>query len=107
MYCVYKVILKILYFCKIHHSIIINRLISTIQYTGLSSDKMVTALQEDLLTHKQLLIERVICKTFTHYHYNVVITDQLRSLFTYKLSRMGKTMHKLRKKDEKIKLKHG
>ena len=61
----------------------------------LSSDKMITAIQGDTLTHNQLLIERVICKTFTHHHCDVAITDHLRSLFTNKLSRMGRTMHKL------------
>ena len=44
------------------------------------------------LSHNQLLVERVICKTFTHHKCDVVITDCLRS---YKLLRMGKTMHKL------------
>ena len=47
------------------------------------------------LSHNQSLVERVICKTFTHHKCDVVITDRLRSLFTNKLLRMGKTMHKL------------
>lgn len=46
------------------------------------------------LSHNQLLVERVICKTFTHYKCDVVISDHLRSLFTNKLMRMGRAMHK-------------
>ena len=61
----------------------------------LSSDEMTIAIEEDSFTHSQLLIERVIFKTFTHHRCNVVITDHLRSLFTCELSRMGRTMHKL------------
>ena len=47
-----------------------------------------------LLSHNQLLVERVICKTFTHYKCDVVVSDRLRSLFTNKLMRMGRAMHK-------------
>ena len=43
----------------------------------------------------QLLLERVICKTFTYHRCNVIITDRIRSLFANKLSRMGKAMYKL------------
>lgn len=47
------------------------------------------------LSHNQLLVEKVICKIFTQYKCDVVITDRLRSLFTNKMVRMGKTMYKL------------
>ena len=47
------------------------------------------------LSHNQLLVERVICKTFNHCKRDAVITDRLRSLFTDKLLRIGRTMHKL------------
>ena len=39
------------------------------------------------LTQNQTLIERVICK-----HLDVFIDDRIRSLFTNKLRRIGKTM---------------
>ena len=42
------------------------------------------------LSHNQLLVERVMYKTLTQYKLDVVITDCLRSLFTYKLMRMRK-----------------
>ena len=60
----------------------------------LSAEKMFT-LQQDSLTNNQLLVERVICKTFAHHHCDVVITDRIRSLITNKLSRMGKAMHNM------------
>ncbi len=47
------------------------------------------------LSHNQLLVEKVICKTFNHCKCDVVISDRFRSLFTNKLLRMGRTMHKL------------
>ena len=47
------------------------------------------------LSHNQLLIEKVICKTSTQYRCDVIITDHLRSLFTNKLARMGKAWYKL------------
>ena len=56
---------------------------------------MTITIEEDSFTHSQLLIDRVIFKTFAHHPCNFVITDRLRSLFTCKLSRMGRTMHKL------------
>lgn len=40
----------------------------------------------------QLAVERVIVKLFTHHKCNVIITDRLRSLFTMKLWRMGKSI---------------
>ena len=43
----------------------------------------------------QLLLESVICKTFTYHWCNVIITDRICSLFANKLSRMGKAMYKL------------
>ena len=46
------------------------------------------------LSHNQLLVERVIFKTFTQYKCYVVITDRLRSLFTNKLMRMGRALQK-------------
>ena len=62
----------------------------------LSSDEEVSkAVLESSLTHNQLLIERVICKTFAHHRCDVIISDHLRSLFTNKIFRMGKTMHAL------------
>ena len=62
----------------------------------LSSDEEVSkATMESSLTHNQLLIERVICKTFTHHRCDVIISDRLRSLFTNKIFRMGKAMHAL------------
>ena len=44
------------------------------------------------LSHNQLLVERVIFKTFTQYRCDVIITDRLRSLFTNKLMRMGRAL---------------
>ena len=62
----------------------------------LSSDVVVSnATSNTSLTLNQLLIEKVICKTFFHHQCDVIITDCLRSLFTNKLLRMGRTMHKL------------
>ena len=62
----------------------------------LSTDKDVSkATAECTLTHNQLLIERVICKTFTHHHCDVIINDRLRSLFTNKMFRMGRTINAL------------
>ena len=46
------------------------------------------------LSHNQLLVERVIFKTFTQYKCDVVITDRLRSLFTNELMRMGRALQK-------------
>ena len=57
-------------------------------------DEVNIEVQGILLSHNQLLVERVICKTFTHYKCDVVISDHLRSLFTNKLMRMGRAMHK-------------
>ena len=45
-------------------------------------------------SQNQLLVERVIFKTFTQYKCDVVITDRLRSLFTNKLMRMGRALQK-------------
>ena len=60
----------------------------------LSSDEEVSkAILESSLTHNQLLIERD--KTFAHHRCDVIISDHLRSLFTNKIFRMGKTMHAL------------
>lgn len=61
----------------------------------LSDDEEVRNAAQENLSGNQLLIERVICKTFTYHRCNVIITDRLRSLFTNKLLRMGKAMHKL------------
>ena len=64
----------------------------------LSSDEVVsnaTCTSNTSLTHSQLLIEKVICKTFSHHRCDVIITDCLRSLFINKLLRIGRTMHKL------------
>ena len=62
----------------------------------LSTDKDVSkAMAECTLPHNQLLIERVICKTFTHHHCDVIISDRLRSLFTNKMFRMGRTINVL------------
>ena len=62
----------------------------------LSSDEEVSkAILESSLTHNQLLIERVICKTFAYHRCDVIISDHLRSLFTNNIFRMGKTMHAL------------
>jgi len=61
-----------------------------------SSDKEVSnATLDVLLTHNQIVMERVICKTFAHYQCDVIITDHQRSLFTNKISRMGGAVHKL------------
>jgi len=62
----------------------------------LSDDEEVRcAVQDNSMTLNQQLIEQIIYKTFAHHKCDVVITDRLRSLFTNKLCRMGKTMHKL------------
>ena len=62
----------------------------------LSDDEEVrNAAQENSLSCNQLLLERVICKTFTYHRCNVIITDRICSLFANKLLRMGKAMHKL------------
>ena len=62
----------------------------------LSSDEEVSkATVESSLTYNQLLIERVICKTFAHHRCDVIISDRLRSIFTNKIFRMGKAMHAL------------
>lgn len=50
---------------------------------------------ETPLSTNQVLVERVICKVFTRYHCDVVITDRLRSLFTSKLWRMGSALQRL------------
>ena len=42
------------------------------------------------LSFNQMAVERVICKVFTHYRCDVIITDRIRSFFTVKLWRMGK-----------------
>ena len=47
------------------------------------------------LSSNQLCIERVIVKVFNRYHCDVIITDRLRSLFTSKLWRMGKSLQAL------------
>ena len=52
-------------------------------------------LQQESLTNNQLLVERVICKTFAHHHCDVVITDRIRFLFASKLSRIGKAMYNM------------
>ena len=68
----------------------------------LSTEKMPT-LQQESLTNNQLLVKRVICKTFfAHYHCDVVITDCIRFLFTSKLSRMGKAMYNMGGRENQI-----
>ena len=47
------------------------------------------------LSSNQLSVERVIAKVFTRYHCDVIISDRLRSLFTSKLWRMGKSIQGL------------
>lgn len=39
----------------------------------------------------QVAVERVISKVFSHYKCDIIITDRIRSLFTLKLWRMGKS----------------
>jgi len=41
---------------------------------------------------KQLAIERVIFKSFSHYRCDAIITDRMRAMFTSKLWRMGKAV---------------
>ena len=43
----------------------------------------------------QILVERVISKIFSHLKCDVILTDRLRSLFTLKLWRMGKSVSSL------------
>ena len=49
-------------------------------------------ISEHSFSVNQLCTERVIVKLFTHYKCDIVITDRLRSLFTSKLTRMGKAI---------------
>ena len=45
--------------------------------------------------HKQLAVERVIVKIFQFLRLNVAITDRIRSLFSTKLHRMGRSLQSL------------
>lgn len=60
----------------------------------LSSDSEATV-ENPLLAPKEVAIDRIITKLFTKFHYDVIITDRLRSLFVSKLYRMGKSFHSL------------
>ena len=88
------------YCCYILHSYYVYNISFPTKYgvpqVDLSSDEEVSkAILESSLTHNQLLIERVICKTFAHHRCDVIISDHLRSLFTNDIFRMGKAMHAL------------
>jgi len=50
---------------------------------------------EQSFSLNQLFIERVIVKLFNHYHCDAVITDRIQSVFTSKLTRMGKAIQAL------------
>ena len=63
--------------------------------TSSDDEEVRNATQDNSMSCNQLLLERVICKTFTYHQCNVIITDRIRSLFANKLSRMGKAMYKL------------
>ena len=58
----------------------------------LSADEEATvaSVSEHSFSFSQLCTERVIVKLFSHYKCDVVITNRLRSLFSSKLTRMGK-----------------
>ena len=65
-----------------------------VPHFDLSADEeaRIFSVSEHLFSFNQLCIERVITKLFSHYKCDVVITDRLRSLFTSKLTRMGKAI---------------
>ena len=65
--------------------------------SDLSGDKTVKieALPRSLSAHKQLAVERVIVKIFQFLRLNVAITDRIRSLFSTKLHRMGRSLQSL------------
>ena len=58
---------------------------------------------KELLSPNQLCTERVMVKLFNKYHCIVVITDRIRSIFSSKLTRMGKAIQ-ARGGKERIKL---
>ena len=61
----------------------------------LSEDYEAGVSAENLTPH-QLLIERVIIKTFKHYHTPLDISDTIRDSFRLKLWRMGKLFRGLK-----------
>jgi len=52
------------------------------------------------LCPSQAALERFIVKVFCHCHCDVIITNHLRSLFTLKLWRLGKTIQGLVEQQE-------
>lgn len=58
----------------------------------LSDDPEAKFSYDQKLGDKELCIERVMVKLFSHYHCDVLITDRLRASFKSKLTRMGKAI---------------
>jgi len=56
------------------------------------------------LTPHQLLIKRIIIKTFKHYHILLDISDTIRDSFRVKLWRMGKLFSKQGTKSQQAQL---
>ena len=52
--------------------------------------------------HKQVAVERVIVKIFQFLHLNTPITDQMRSLLSTKLHKMGKSLQSLSGKSKQL-----
>jgi len=69
----------------------------------LSEDHEACVSSENLSSH-QLIIERVIVKTFKHYHIPLDISDTIRDSFRVKLWRMGKSFSNQGTKSRKTQL---
>jgi len=64
------------------------------------SDDSEAAVENTLLSPKELAVERVITKVFVKLRSNVIVTNRLRSVFMSKLSRMGSILvHVVAEKD--------
>ena len=72
-------------------------------HLDLSKDKEAYVTSENLMP-RQILVERVITKTFAHYSIPLDISDTIRASFKSKLWRMGNLFSKLRTKNCKAQL---
>ena len=69
----------------------------------MSQDKEAYVTFENLIP-RQIFVERVIRKTFSHYSIPLDITDNIRGIFKSKLWRMGKLVSTLGTKNRKAQL---